>query len=165
LEGGVRQMGRKVLIGLIGVAALAGLGIWLSSDGVTADDKALVGSILETRGAVVPFSQIYPEKWDHVCWLGDYSFPSSSIPRLLPQSHLGLEFVPRDRWVDEGQRALVFVDSAAAKARVFLFDYRELNPPDEPKCVARDHATFRVETVKALNLTSTRLVTLNAPVP
>ncbi len=154
----MRQMRRKVLIGLSGAAALAGLGLWLSSDHITAEDKALVGSILETRGAVVPFSQIYPEKWDHVCWLSDYSKPSSWISRLLPQSHPRLKFVPRDRWVDEGQRALVFVDSAAAKARVFLFNYRELNPPDEPKCVTRDRATFRVETVKAPNLTYTKLV-------
>ena len=61
----MRQIGRKVLIGL-GAAALAGLGLWLSSDHITAEDKARVGSILETQGAVVPFSQIYPEKWDHV---------------------------------------------------------------------------------------------------
>ncbi len=154
----MRQIGRKVLIGLGAAAALAGLGLWLSSDHITAEDKALVGSILETQGAVVPFSQIYPEKWDHVCWLSDYSKPSSWIPRLLPQSPPRLKFVPHDRWVDEGQRALVFVDSAAAKARVFLFDYRDIDPPSEPECVARDRATFRVETVKGPNLTYTKLV-------
>lgn len=151
-------MRQKVLIGLGTVAALAGLSLWLSSDNITAEDKALVGRILETRGAVAPLSQIYPEKWDHVCWLGDYSKPSSWIPRLLPQSHPRLKFVPRDRWVDEGKRALVFIDTVAAKARVFLFDYRELNPPDEPKCVTRDRATFRAETVKAPNLAYTKLV-------
>ncbi|KFG70773.1 hypothetical protein JH26_02055 [Microvirga sp. BSC39] len=151
-------MGRKVLIGLSAAAALAGLGLWLSSNRITEEDEALVGSILETRGAVVPFSQIYPEKWDHVCWLGDYSFPSAWILRLLPQAPSRLKFVPRDRWLDEGQRALVFVDSAAAKARVSFFDYRKLNPPDEPNCVARDRAIFRVETVEAPNLTYTKLV-------
>ncbi|MXQ12661.1 hypothetical protein [Microvirga makkahensis] len=121
--------------------------------------------LLATRGAVVPFSQIYPEKWDHVCWLGDYSMPSAWIPRLLPHSSSQLKFVPHDRWVDEGRRALVFIDSVAATGRVFLFDYRDIDLPDEPECVERDHATFRIETVKAPNLTYTKLVISKALVP
>ena len=154
----MRRIGRTIILSLSGLVAVAGLRLWLPDDHLSADDKAMIRGIVKNRGAVVAFSQIYPEPWDHVCWLSDYSKPSSWISRLLPQSHPRLKFVPRDRWVDEGQRALVFVDSAAAKARVFLFNYRELNPPDEPKCVTRDRATFRVETVKAPNLTYTKLV-------
>jgi hypothetical protein len=158
-----RSRTATALLTLGGLSVALGLGLWMALSNIAADDRAIVDRILATRGALASFSSIYPGEWDHVCYLDPYSFPSQRIAQYLPRIGPELTFMPGDRWVDEERQGLVFIDSNSkgSLARVFLLENRWIYHIEGPRCVERERAAFRVETVDAPNKTYTRLSILS----
>lgn len=141
-----------VAVGLLSVALLK----W-GPDDITDDDKRFTSQILQTRGATVMVRDVDPNLWDYVCYIEPYSLASETLKSRLPLEGTNLSFSPADRWVDEERWGVAFVTTRTSQARVYLIANREVYRIEGPACMARETASFKVETIVAANKTYTQL--------
>lgn len=120
-------------------------------------------SDLTTLGKQTSFESVYTgPKWDIVCYLDPYSFPSKRIPSYLPEVGSSLTYQPSDLWIDEEQVGLVFIDTALRTAHVMRIRQADVYRIVGPRCLESTKAHFIVERVPAPNLTYTRLTFINS---
>ena len=146
----------KLIVAFVMVGAAA-LVYWDAS--LTRNDEQFAQRLLEKQDEFVRFDAIHGGKWDVVCWIPPYSRVSEIIHEDVPTAPK-LRFSPTDAIVDEEQYAFVFVDEGTLQARVFLISNRHIYRIDGKGCARRDGAAFRIETVRALNLTYKNLSVL-----
>jgi hypothetical protein len=124
----------------------------------TAAEKKLLANLKQGQGELRSFNSLdLPFEWDTVCYLDPYSFPSQRLPGYLPDVGRNLVYKPEDRYIDEEEHGLTFIDRKGRTAHVLLIDIRELNRIVGPRCLDRTNASFRIERIAGANLTYDQL--------
>ncbi|MBB1093987.1 hypothetical protein HUU61_22180 [Rhodopseudomonas palustris] len=145
-----------IFVGSIAVVLLAVALLMWGPDDITDEDKKFTSRILQTRDAVVMFRDVHPDLWDYVCYIEPYALTSETLRSRLPLAGVKLNFSPYDRGVGEERWGVAFVTLHTSQARVYLIAKREVNRIEGPACLARETASFKVETIVA-NIAYTQL--------
>ncbi len=115
--------------------------------------ESLVERLLATESQVTSFATVLTEHdWDTVCYLDPYSIPSKRLSSFLNADLSSFTFRPSDRWIDEGENGLAFVDHSANEVHVYAIQRERIRVISGPRCIRRDRALFLMQEIDGLNI-------------
>jgi len=120
--------------------------------------ESLVDRLLATESQVTSFATVLTEHdWDTVCYLDPYSFPSKRLSSFLEPDLSRFRYLPSDRWIDEEENSLAFVDYAATEVHVYAIQRESIRVISGPRCIRKEHAFFLIQEIDGLNISYAKL--------
>jgi len=147
---------RTFAVSLLAGAVLCGVvGSWWDARRRAVDNDRFQFEI-NAQSPASYFTDVQKTSWDVVCRIDALMSASSALSRGNYDVQ-DVTFMPEDRVVGEQKHGIVFLDSKARTARVFVLDNFNIYALDGERCLTRRQAFYRIDTVETGNFTYRKL--------